>query len=321
MESQTNSSAAKGIRPDTGGGSDARARPTEDNTFTVTAPSLELPTGGGAVSGIGEKFAANPVSGTASMSVPIATSLGRTGFGPRLALSYDSGSGNGLFGFGWSLGLPQITRRTDKGLPTYADENESDTFLISGAEDLVPFLNADAGRYEDRLAAPGYLLHRYRPRVEGLFARIERWTRLVDGDVHWRSISRDNSLAVYGRDVNSRVADPADARRVFSWLICESRDDKGNVVLYDYKPEDGVGADLVSAHEHNRGPADDLRRATNRHLKRIRYGNRRPHLDGAGERPRFLDAAQFDAVAWMFDVVFDYGEHDLDVPAPAEIAA
>jgi hypothetical protein len=46
--------------------------------------------------------------GTGSMTVPIATSPGRGGFGPQLALSYDSGAGNGPFGLGWSLGLPQI---------------------------------------------------------------------------------------------------------------------------------------------------------------------------------------------------------------------
>jgi hypothetical protein len=55
---------------------------------------------------MGETFASNPVTGTASMSVPIATSPGRSGFGPNLSLTCDSGSGNGPFGFGWSLSLP-----------------------------------------------------------------------------------------------------------------------------------------------------------------------------------------------------------------------
>ena len=53
------------------------------------APSLSLPKGGGAVRGIGEKFAANPVTGTGSMEVPIYASPGRSGFGLRLSLSYD----------------------------------------------------------------------------------------------------------------------------------------------------------------------------------------------------------------------------------------
>src|SRR5438876_3541157 len=100
----------------------------------VAAPTLSLPKGGGAIRGMGEKFGANPVTGTGSMTVPIPTSPGRSGFGPQLALSYDSGSGNGPFGFGWSLSIPAITRKTDKGLPQYQDAGESDVYLLSGAE-------------------------------------------------------------------------------------------------------------------------------------------------------------------------------------------
>ena len=59
-----------------------------------------------AIRGIGEKFAANPVTGTGSFSIPLSASPGRGGFGPQLSLSYDSGSGNGPFGFGWSLAIP-----------------------------------------------------------------------------------------------------------------------------------------------------------------------------------------------------------------------
>lgn len=73
-------------------------------------PTISLPKGGGAVRGIGEKFSANPVSGTGSLSVPIALSPGKAGFGPDLHLTYDSGAGSGSFGFGWSLSLPAITR-------------------------------------------------------------------------------------------------------------------------------------------------------------------------------------------------------------------
>jgi hypothetical protein len=92
------------------------------------APTISLPKGGGAIRGIGEKFAANPVTGTSSMTVPIATSPGRSGFGPQLSLSYDSGAGNGPFGFGWSLPLPSITRKTDKGLPQYRDSESEGLF-------------------------------------------------------------------------------------------------------------------------------------------------------------------------------------------------
>jgi RHS repeat-associated protein len=294
-------------------------RPEQKGT---SAPSISLPKGGGAIRGIGEKFGVNAATGTGSTSVPIATSPGRSGFGPKLSLSYDSGSGNGPFGFGWSLDLPQITRRTDKGLPRYHDaqgtDADSDIFLLSHAEDLVPLLQPDGSRFVDITSAPGYTIHRYRPRIEGLFARIERWTRRSDGDIHWRSITRDNVLNLYGKDAHARIADPADPRRVFTWLMCETRDDRGNAVLYDHKPEDGAGVDLTRAHERNRGTADDPRRTANRYLKRVRYGNRVSLLDDAGQRPRFLTDAQIEGAGWMFELVLDYGEHDRDAPTPAD---
>ena len=252
------------------------------------------------------------------MSVPIATSPGRSGIGPQVSLSYDSGAGNGPFGFGWSLSLPSITRKTDKGLPQYRDADESDIYILSGAEDLVPVLESNGNRFVDDTTVPGYTIHRYRPRIEGLFARIERWTKVADAsDVHWRSISRENILTIYGEDQNSRIADPADPRRIFTWLICETRDDKGNAVLYEYKPEDGSGVDFTRAHEHNRGDRNDPRRTANRYLKHIRYGNRVPLLDDiTGQRPRSLTAEQIQNADWMFEVVFDYDEHDPDAPKP-----
>jgi hypothetical protein len=87
---------------------------------------------------MGEKFAANPVTGMGTMTVPIVASPGRFGFGRQLSITYNSGSGNGPFGFGWSLSVPAITRKTDKGLPQYFDAADSDVFILSGAKDLVP---------------------------------------------------------------------------------------------------------------------------------------------------------------------------------------
>lgn len=316
--------------------------------FSVQAPSISMPKGGGAIHGIGEKFGANPVTGTGSMSIPIATSAGRAGFGPQLSLTCDSSAGNSAFGFGWSLQLPAITRKVDKGLPPYLDADDSDVFILSGAEDLVPVLRSDPNGswiasptgyerdsddwvhdalgnfvyHEDDI--DGYRVRRYRPRVEGLFARIERWSAIGgDGsDVHWRSISRDNILTIYGADEGSRIFDAERPERTFSWLICETRDDKGNGALYRYKEEDGVGVQMRNASERNRGAADDIRRSTNRYIKRILYGNQASLLNKSGARPRFMDQkkiqSQIDQGEWMFEVVFDYGDHDEDAPKPLD---
>ncbi|HXB69950.1 MAG TPA: SpvB/TcaC N-terminal domain-containing protein [Candidatus Acidoferrales bacterium] len=289
-------------------------------------PSLSLPKGGGAIRGIGEKFAANPVTGTGSLNVPIYVSPGRSGFGPQLSLSYDSGSGNSPFGFGWSLALPAVTRKTDKGLPQYQDAQESDVFILSGVEDLVPSLVE--GLWSPDITAPRsmygkqYAIHRYRPRVEGLFARIERWINLSDPqDTFWRSISKDNITTWYGKTSESRIADPADPAdpahpsRICSWLICESYDDRGNAIVYHYKREDSKKVDLTQVNERNRS---DVTRSANQYLKHVFYGNRTPYfpdLKLPAPVPLPIDKD------WCFELVFDYGEHDLKNPVPQDTGA
>src|SRR5205085_2743211 len=269
-----------------------------DNS-SASFPAISLPKGGGAIKGIGEKFGANPVTGTGSLTIPLPLSLGRSGFTPALALSYDSGTGNGPYGYGWSVGYPSITRRTDRGLPQYLDNQESDVYILSGAEDLVPVINPDGLRFEEQ--RDGYRVTRYRPRNEGLFARIERWAKLNDpSDTYWRSISRDNISTFYGKTAESRIADPADPTRIFSWLICQSYDDKGNAIIYEYQEENLDGIDPSQAHEKNRTPEG---RKANRHLKRVKYGNRTPNRDSDGNA---TDPAQLGD--WMFELVFDYEE-------------
>jgi RHS repeat-associated protein len=150
----------------------------------------------------------------------------------------------------------------------------------------------------------------YRPRIEGTFARIERWVAADTGLTHWRSISRDNVSTLYGYDAASRVANPADATEIFSWHISRSWDDKGNVVVYSYANEDSAGITQIPAHEANRTPAT---RAAQTYLTTIQYGNATP-------TPYFPNWDAVSEVAlpsnWMFSVVLDYGNHTASPPTP-----
>jgi hypothetical protein len=131
-------------------------------------------------------------------------------------------------------------------------------------------------------------------------------------DVFWRSISKDNITTWYGRTDEYRIFDPADATHIFSWLICESYDDKGNVIIYQYAKENSNGISLSQAHEQNRSPEI---RAANRYLKHIKYGNLNPYLPT-------LTATDWTALPtddeWLFEVVFDYGDHNENNPLPIE---
>lgn len=285
----------------------------QDTQVTIShdnLPAITVPKGGGAIHGIGEQFSLNAITGTASTVIPIATSQARTGFSPKLNLTYDSGSGNGPFGFGWQLSLPSVTRKTDKGLPRYQDTEESDLFILTGAEDLLPVLEPNSNgcwvRTEAQVREAGnidFVVRRYRPRVESSFSRIERWTKLENGEIHWRSVSKDNVTTIFGDDENSRVFDPVNPVRVFSWLVSQMFDDRGNLMKYEYKAENSEGIDVSKAYEHVRS---DVSRSAGRYPKRIKYGNRCSHLAN-----RF----DIDTEAWMFEVVFDYGDHDKQTPS------
>lgn len=272
-------------------------------------PSITMPKGGGAIRGLDEKLTAGQATGSMSLALSIFTSPGRQGFGPQLTLTYDSAGGNGAFGLGWSVPIAAVTRKTSKGVPRYVDVADSDAFLLSG-EELVPSLvdRPDGWTRESALRSVGgvdYVVDRYRPRVESAFSRIERWRVVGSGETHWRTISGDNVTSLYGSDAGSRIADPADPSRVFTWLLDLAYDDRGNVVRYVYKAEDGANVALGAGEARRE-------RSANRYLKRILYGNETPFLP------------QIDATLpeqWCFEVVFDYGEHDLSSPTPEETAA
>jgi RHS repeat-associated protein len=278
----------------------AAAQPQQD-AAARPLPAISAPRGGGALRGLGEKFSVAAATGTGSFPLTLPLSPGRDGFGPALSIGYDSGHGNGLLGIGWVCAVPEIVRKTDKGLPQYRNGDESDVFLLAGEEDLVPVLDAGDRRTLSRTVhGVAYTIAYYRPRVESAFARIERWTDAASGRVHWRTLSRDNVTSLYGVDPASTIADPDDLSRVFAWRICRGWDDKGNAVVYEYISGDDSGVDKTAAHEANRSSAA---RVTQRYLKTISYGNAEPYLPdwtATEETPLPTD--------WLFSVAFDYGD-------------
>ncbi|MFH2059233.1 MAG: SpvB/TcaC N-terminal domain-containing protein [Pseudomonadota bacterium] len=303
----TRQNKASGLSENFGNTPDSFKNNSADETNRIQTLQISLPKGGGAIRGIEEKFQVNSVTGTASFGIPIPLSPSRNGFTPSVGLGYNSGAGNSAFGLGWNVGIPEISRKTEKRLPRYDDE--SDTFILSGAEDLVPYLEkqgANWGKPSISRSENGvnYSVMQYRPRIEGLFARIEKWKNNLDGDVHWRTVSRDNIHSYYGVTPESRVCDPKQKDRVFRWLLCRTYDDKGNIAIYKYKPENFSNIPS-SLSEKNK-----INNCAQTYIKMILYGNKTPYYLGD-------DIPQEDN--FLFKIVFDYGEHDRAVLIPKEI--
>jgi hypothetical protein len=76
-------------------------------------------------------------SGAANYQIPLAVPPGTAGMQPSLSLSYNSNSGNGVLGMGWTLGgLSVITRcpatKVQDGLIDGIDFDANDRFCIDG---------------------------------------------------------------------------------------------------------------------------------------------------------------------------------------------
>ncbi len=285
--------------------------------YKSAAPVISMPKGGGALKGIDEKFEVNAVNGTSSLSVPLPLTPGRGGFNPSLSLSYNSGSGNSEFGLGWSLGLPAIQRRTDKKLPMYNDAEESDVFVMAGAEDLVPLMYEDSGVWlRDTFTSGDYTIKRYRPRIEGLWARIEHITKSGTTGSWWKVTTKENVVTFYGLTPEARVSDPANSRRIFRWLPQVSYDNKGNLTVYGYAAENLINV-KESPHEHNR--LNGYAPIANTYLKRVQYCNR-THWQPATPDTYDISAELPDGSDYLMEAVLDYGDHDAEAPTPTPSA-
>lgn len=236
------------------------------NTSGTSEQVISLPKGGGALHGIGEKFSPDLFTGTGNFTVPIALPPGRNGFQPQLNLVYSTGNGNGPFGLGWSLSVPGVSRKTSKGVPIYDDTK--DTFLLSGAEDLVPVPGGPPGAI------------RYGPRTEGLFAHIDHH-RDASND-YWEVRSKDGLVSVYGTRGSAGndpavIADPGldKQQHIFAWKLTSTTDPFGNRIVYEYVRD----SEHIETHDW-----DQL------YLKRIQYAD----YSDEGGAEHFLVSVTFD---------------------------
>ncbi|MFK8030230.1 MAG: SpvB/TcaC N-terminal domain-containing protein [Gammaproteobacteria bacterium] len=197
------------------------------NKSGVSAGAISLPSGPGSIEGLGESFEPNLSTGSARHSIPINVPPGRNGATPRLALSYDSGMGNGVVGTGWQLTSMHIRRQSDKGLPEYGTGSTEDTFVTESGAELVRVV----GGADD-------LVQTFRLKNEGQFSR---YVFFAD-DNRWQITGKDGvvyamGLRVDGTDVGARIMHPEIENAAYSWHLAEVVDLNGNQILYTYSED------------------------------------------------------------------------------------
>ncbi|MCB9575836.1 MAG: VCBS repeat-containing protein [Polyangiaceae bacterium] len=236
--------------------------PTGADKSGVTSKTISVPKGAGTIKGMEESFSAQLSTGIATFSVPLSLPAARGGAQPSLGLSYSSSGGSGLAGMGWQIGVPFISRQTDRGVPHYGDtagwDPEQDHFVFNGGQELVPICVVDGngvcdGAIDDGIApevmpvwAKGWQY--FRPRVEGSFLRFfwssnhQTW-RVQDksGVTMELGVPWDGSNYMGALETN-----PDKPEEIFRWSLVRQYDTWGtanpssgwatpnNVVVYRY---------------------------------------------------------------------------------------
>lgn len=192
----------------------------------VNPQAISLPSGPGTIRGIGEDFEPTLNTGTAKYDIALDLPRGPAGFTPEVGFRYDSGAGNGILGFGWSLDMPHVRRRDFKPLPRYSDEpgpngEPADRYVSDLHDAPMGLVPTDDGHYFGER--------------EGAFVRYWR-----DGDA-WEAREPDGVTMRFGDSPGARIAHP-EGLGDYKWCIEERRDLSGNTIRYHYAAFEDEGS-------------------------------------------------------------------------------
>ena len=192
---------------------------TSSTDFAVTGQEISpqasrLSTAAGALTSL----QADPLSGSASTSIPIAVPPGRQGVEPSLVLDYKSSGGNGWAGVGWDLHLSYIQRSTRHGKPSYDDN--TDTFIVN-----VPGAKLNLDNVE--LVRIGG--DEFRAKIESSFARF------VFNGTYWEVWDKDGTRYLFGSDTG-RATNPYGT---FRWYLDRVVDTNDNYMELSYTNDQG----------------------------------------------------------------------------------
>ena len=179
-------------------------------------------------------------NGTANMNYPLEIPAGRNGMQPNLALTYNSGGGNGWMGLGWDISIPAITVETRWGVPRYNTSLESEVYVLGG-EQLV---TKDSDNFNPMPHRTDVWQSRmpegtqFYPRVNEVFDSIVRHG--TNPTNYWWSVTDRNGITnYYGKQHGPDAMDPNSVLRdangnIAHWALTESVDPYGNNVRYYY---------------------------------------------------------------------------------------
>ena len=208
--------------------------------FEATAESVVLPAGPSGTQGVESSAEASLATGTLTLSVPLPLPDGVGGPSPELMLRYDSTSGQGPYGLGWSLPQPRICRSLETGAPEYGAVGESgDTFELLDVPGGGALALTESGDWMLRWETGG--LFRARP----------------DDGEGWIVAGPDGSVHRFGTDATARISAQAEApfAATACWYLNSVEDVEGRTMLWRWRNDSGMPElDQIAWALHTRAP-------------------------------------------------------------------
>ena len=174
--------------------------------------------------------------GAAIYSIPIMMPDGLGNMTPQIAVTYNSQSGNGMFGWGWDLsGLSSIIRT---GQTLYHDDNQTavdfvhDRFLMDGKR-----LMLCSGTY----GGNGSI---YKTEIDEM-SRIVAFTDGYNGPARFQINKKDGTVWEYGGTDDSRVEPQTLNTLALKWLVNKITDPDGNSIIFKYFENKSTGESYI----------------------------------------------------------------------------
>ncbi len=167
---------------------------------------LNLPSGGGSVSGQGSEFGVDLNTGTATAKFDLTLPAGPNGIMPPCSLQYSAGSGDGPFGMGWSLGLMTIRRKITPAADA-PDPTAPGAYSLVGVGDLV---DMDGTRFRPTVDSTGFLIQ-----FSGGF---------------WTVTDRSDTQYTLGTTAAAQIGGVPPA----AWLVDRCTDSAGNAINFTW---------------------------------------------------------------------------------------
>jgi hypothetical protein len=204
--------------------------PPAENTYMDSNGGITTdPTQGGVVGAISGTFNVTP-SGAATYTVPIECPVGINGMQPNISLVYNSRSGNGIAGLGWSISGISIIGRTGSsfyhdGKSAAIELNQSDNLALDGQRMVLisgtHFVNGA----------------KYRTEIE---TYNDITYKQINGYQCFEVITKEGIKMEYGASADSYI-EAQGSTIPLVWLLTKTTDPNGNYISYSYGEDHANG--------------------------------------------------------------------------------